>query len=143
MSPPAPVQPTLLQPVVVDTDVVSYIFKGDTRAARYELHLVGQVPVLSFMTVAELDVWADQRDWGRRARERLEQFLSHYPVQYPDRRLCRIWAAVSTAGRRSGRPIQAADAWIAATALFLNAPLVTNNPSDYAGLPGLTVLSEP
>jgi hypothetical protein len=42
-------------PVVVDTDVVSYLFKGDSRAPRYRPHLVGHTPVLSFMTVAELD----------------------------------------------------------------------------------------
>jgi predicted nucleic acid-binding protein len=43
--------------------------------------------------------------------------------------------------RRQGRPIQTADAWIAATALHLNVPLVTHNPHDYRGVIGLTVLS--
>jgi predicted nucleic acid-binding protein len=35
---------------------------------------------------------------------------------------------------RKGRPIGAVDAWIAATALVLPAPLVTNNPKDYRHL---------
>jgi predicted nucleic acid-binding protein len=43
--------------------------------------------------------------------------------------------------RRQGRPIQTADAWIAATALHLGVPLVTHNPADYAGVSGLTVLT--
>jgi predicted nucleic acid-binding protein len=34
-----------------------------------------------------------------------------------------------------------ADAWIAATALALGVPLVTNNPSDYGGVDRLTILS--
>ena len=34
-----------------------------------------------------------------------------------------------------------ADAWIAATALALSAPLVTNNAKDYMHLDGLRVIS--
>jgi tRNA(fMet)-specific endonuclease VapC len=45
------------------------------------------------------------------------------------------------AARRAGRPIGPADAWIAATALRYGVPLVTHNPSDYTGVPGLSVLS--
>jgi predicted nucleic acid-binding protein len=141
VSQPVPNVLPALSPTVVDTDVVSYIFKRDTRAAGYEPHLVGRVPVISFMTVAELDAWADQRDWGQAARRRMERALTRYTVHFPDRQLCRIWAAVTTAGRRMGRPIGLADAWIAATALLLGAPLVTHNAKDYAGVPGLVLLT--
>jgi len=137
---PVPVKPTVLHPVVVDTDVVSYLFKGDSRAALYQRHLTARAPVISFMTLAELDAWADQRHWSARRRERLDRFLTHFAHHYPDRRLCRIWGALTAAGRSSGRPIGPADAWIAATALFLSAPLVTHHPSDDANIPGLTVL---
>jgi tRNA(fMet)-specific endonuclease VapC len=44
--------------------------------------------------------------------------------------------------RRQGRPLQAADAWIAATALIQDIPLVTHNRRHYDGIRGLTVLSE-
>lgn len=40
--------------VVLDTDVVSYLFKGDTRAEAYRLHLRGKTLALSFMTVTKL-----------------------------------------------------------------------------------------
>jgi hypothetical protein len=39
--------------VVIDTDVISYIFKGDTRGEMYRPHLDNRLGVLSFMTVAE------------------------------------------------------------------------------------------
>jgi len=32
---------------VVDTDVVSYVFKRDTRALRYYRHLAGQTLLIS------------------------------------------------------------------------------------------------
>lgn len=41
--------------VVVDTDVVSYIVKGDTRGALYQSHLANRIASISFMTHAELD----------------------------------------------------------------------------------------
>jgi predicted nucleic acid-binding protein len=40
-----------------------------------------------------------------------------------------------------GRPIQTADAWIAASALYYQVPLITNNRADYSAVDGLVVLS--
>jgi predicted nucleic acid-binding protein len=126
--------------VVVDTDVVSFTFKRDTRAVPYRRHLVGRTLLVSFMTLAELDLWALRRNWGRPTRDRLERFLRHYVVQPYDRNLCRLWAEATDGARRKGRPIEVGDAWIAATALLAGVPLVTNNAADYAGVDGLTVL---
>jgi len=39
------------------------------------------------------------------------------------------------------RRIECADAWIAATAILYDAPLVTHNREDYLGVPGLSVVS--
>ena len=52
--------------VVVDTDVVSYLFKSDTRASLYRPHLDGQLPIISFMSLAELERWTLARGWGAR-----------------------------------------------------------------------------
>jgi predicted nucleic acid-binding protein len=41
------------------------------------------------------------------------------------------------AARRNGRRIETADAWIAATALLYDVPLLTHNKADYLGVPGL------
>lgn len=127
--------------VVIDTDVVSYLFKKDTRAGLYQRHLAGRLWVISFMTVAELDLWALRHHWGAVRKARMEQHLRRF-VLYPfDRSLCLSWAEATDSARRNGRPIQTADAWIAATALLASVPLVTHNPADYAGVNGLTVLS--
>jgi tRNA(fMet)-specific endonuclease VapC len=131
----------LKPPIVVDTDVLSYLFKGDTRAADYQLHLTGCQPIISFMTMAELEFWATQRSWGPRTCERLERFLTSFAIHYPDRALCGLWGSVMAAARRAGRPIGPMDAWVAATALLHGVSLVTNNVSDYAGVPGLALLT--
>ncbi len=50
--------------VIVDTDGVSFLFKGDTRAQAYRRPLQGRALAVSFMIVAELYQWACVRNWG-------------------------------------------------------------------------------
>lgn len=128
--------------LVVDTDVASFLFKNDTRAALYIPHLSGHMLTLSFQTLAEMDLWALSAGWGLERRRRLERYLRRYIVEDSSPALCRRWAEVIDGARRRGRPIAAADAWVAATALLLDVPLVTNNESHFASVPGLTVISE-
>jgi predicted nucleic acid-binding protein len=45
-------------PVVLDTDVVSFLFKSDNRAQLYLPHLRDRQWLISFMTEAELEQWA-------------------------------------------------------------------------------------
>ena len=130
-----------MAPVVVDTDVASFLFKRDSRALAYRRHLIGNVWILSFMSLAELDWWTLRHRWGTSRRQRLDSFLGQFSVVPTDQQLCRLWAEATQQARQRGRPIQCADAWIAATALQLNAPLVTNNPSDFASVGGLSLLA--
>jgi predicted nucleic acid-binding protein len=94
------------------------------------------------MTVAELDRWALQRDWGEARRARMEQHLRNFVVYPFNRSLCLWWAEAADRARRKGRPIGVADAWIAATALEHDIPLITSNAGHYAGVEGLTVVAE-
>jgi len=128
--------------VVVDTDVVSFLLKGDTRAQAYRQHLQGQILALSFMTVAELYQWAYIRRWEERRLAWLEERLRSYVVVPYDAELCKRWAMISVERQRLGRPISVQDAWIAATGVRHELPLVTHNRDDFAGITGLTVISE-
>jgi tRNA(fMet)-specific endonuclease VapC len=128
--------------IVIDTDVVSFVFKKDTRARLFHRHLVGQPLILSFMSLAELHKWTLRRRWGQASRDRLERYLRSYQVYYADEALCRLWAEVIDRAHRRGRTIHESDAWIAATALALGVPLVTHNVTDFAAVDGLTLLSE-
>jgi predicted nucleic acid-binding protein len=68
-------------------------------------------------------------------------FLERFTVSLASRTLCRTWAEVSDQARRNGRPIQVADAWVAATAVMLGVPLATHNLADYSGVPNLRILA--
>ena len=48
---------------------------------------------------------------------------------------------LSTAQERIGRPIDTADAWVAALAWLLSIPLVTHNARHLADIVGLTVIT--
>ena len=85
--------------VVVDTDVVSLVFKADSRAEKY----------VSALSAPDLIVrWAEVMVVAR----------------------CAPWAG----------GLKLADAWVAATALLYDAPLLTNNPGDYVGVAGIKLL---
>ena len=125
---------------LLDTNIVSYLFKGHSLAARYLSHLQGHIPAVSFMTVAELYEWAFHAGWGPRRIARLEMLLHGYFVIPSSPDLCRRWAEVRF--QRRSQPIGVADAWIAATAMLNGIDLITHNPRDFAGLAGLTVITE-
>ena len=93
------------------------------------------------MTLAELERWSLERGWGQRRKRELAEHLSHYVVLPVGRELCQKWAEVSFGAKRKGRPIQTADAWIAASALYYQVPLITNNRGDYTVVDGLVMLS--
>ena len=127
--------------VIVDTDVVSMLFRGDTRALAYRPHITGKLLGISFMTLAELERWSLERNWGLGRRLELAQYLTNYTVLPVNRGLCVQWAEISVAAKKKGRPIQTADAWIAASALYYQVSLITHNQGDYAMVQGLTLLS--
>ena len=114
------------------------LLKGYTRAFAFRRHIAGRLLGVSFMTSATKA--------GRRARmgllrkAELERHLAHYTALPVDRELCRGWAEISFNAKKQGKPIQAADAWIAASALSVGF-LITNNGNDYSTVRGLTVLT--
>jgi tRNA(fMet)-specific endonuclease VapC len=131
-----------MTPVVLDTDVVSFLFKSDSRAQYYIPHLRDRQWLISFMSEAELEQWALLSNWNAKRTEWLRVFLGRFAVVPSSRDLVLKWAEVMVIARRNGRRLETADAWIAATAILYDAPLATHNVSDYLGVPGLKLVSE-
>jgi len=126
-----------MRPAVLDTDVVSFLFKDDSRAQTYLPHLENRPWLISFMTEAELEQWALLANWSAKRIEWLRLFLGRFVIVPSSRDLVLKWAEVMVAARRNGRRIETADAWIAATALLHDATLLTHNRTDYLGVPNL------
>lgn len=137
-------EPAELPLLVADTDAVSFVLKRDpVRMPRYVRHMHGRALVLPFSVVAELLQWAHLRRWSPRRRTELDDFLRRSRIEYPNETLCRLWAEIQVDARRAGRRIEHHDCWVAATALYLDAAVLTHNAGDYAGVPGLQIITEP
>ncbi len=93
------------------------------------------------MSVAELRIGAMSAGWGGQRRVLLERFVHGFELFYPDDGLCTVWARVFADARAAGRAISPQDAWIAVTALALDAPLATNNPRDFENVRNLQLAS--
>ena len=93
------------------------------------------------MTVAELFQWAGVRNWGKERTAKLEKSLTNYLIISVDTEICLIWGNLRAERQTIGRVISPQDAWVAATAIRHNLPLVTNNAKDFQGISELQVLT--
>lgn len=126
---------------LLDTNIISYMYKGDTRIRSYVQHLTGQTLFVSFMSAAELYRWPFERNWGEPKKQGLVLFLKNFAVLPYDDGLAWTWAELVGKTCRN-RPMSLPDSWIAATALRHRMPVVTHNRKHFDGVPGLTVISE-
>ena len=104
-------------------------------------HLLGDYfPVLCFQTVAELRQGAMLARWGTPRQNDLKMFLANFEISTYSDQLATHWAEVMVDARSAGRRLEAGDAWIAATARYLNAPLLTHD-KDFSpeAVPSVTV----
>ena len=128
--------------ILLDTNIVSYLYRHDSRAELYRPHLEGHEPFISFMTLAELYLWPVRRNWSEARRASFESWIrKRFAVLPFDAALARSWA-VLVGDTCRGRPISLPDSWIAATALHHRLPLVSHNRQHFETIPGLRLVSE-
>ena len=127
---------------MLDTNVVSYIYRNDPQSVYYEHQIAGLRQYISFQTSEELWFGAYKDGWGERRKEEFRQFLSTYEVVMPTTATIEACARVRAEQARVGRSLALDDAWIAATAMTLGCPLATDD-RDLAGVPGLEVIQAP
>ena len=133
-------------PVVVDTGVFAaeLLRRGAPLAASYRALLEGRPFIISFVTVAEVRFGAQLARWGPPRLQRLEQRFSRARIVWPGPDLVAAYVKLRTAcvrdGHALGQKAHEADRWVAATALWLDVPLVAHD-NIVRGVPGLELLS--
>ena len=125
--------------VVLDTSVVSIIYRSDYRSPYYEERIKGRRAVISFQTLEELLFGAYNAGWGERRASELKRHIERYEVIRADAVLADISAQLRHERESAGRELKTADAWIAATAIMLECPLATDD-KDFDGIPNLEVI---
>ena len=131
-------------PIVIDTDVYSADLSETALIAVYEPIIVGRPAFLSFQTVAELHFGALRRNWGAARMRKLDAKIAAAQVVHSGEDLVATCAHLRAESVRFGHALgqreHDADRWIAATALRLGIPLVSND-RIFEGAPGLRLES--
>ena len=131
-------------PIVIDTDVFNADLSDTTLISVYEPIIVGRPAFLSFQTVAELRYGALRRGWGTARVRKLDAKIATVEVVHAGDELVAVYAQLRADGVRLGHALgqrdHDADRWIAATALRLGVPLVSND-RIFENTPGLQLES--
>jgi predicted nucleic acid-binding protein len=107
-----------------------------------ELEARGEVFATTRFTVAELYVGIELSDNAQRDQTNVDALLADIEILDFDGLLPQLFAQIRAAHRRQGLVVGDMDTLIAATSLAAgHHVLVTRNPSDFTGIPGLTVES--
>jgi tRNA(fMet)-specific endonuclease VapC len=105
-------------------------------------------PMITAVTLAELSVGPlvaeDEKERAARQAHVQQAEADFDPLPF-DAAAARAFGGVAASLRRAGRKSSAwaYDAMIAATAIANDVPIYTCNPSDFAGVDGLTVIAVP
>jgi predicted nucleic acid-binding protein len=132
---------------VVDTNVfgAELTRRGAAVAGAYRSHVEGRDLFVSFVTVAELRYGAKLAGWGEQRLRRLEMRLAVAEVVWAGNGLVDeyVWLRheCTVAGHPLGQKQHEADRWIAATARWLDVPLVAHD-AIFRDAPGVTVVTE-
>ena len=107
-------------------------------------HTAGFVPKTSLRDCGISVVVLGELEWGVRRSTRvrenqasLQQWLAAISVVEMDEEVARRYGQLRADLNRIGRPIGPNDLWIAAHALALAVPLITNNLTEFERVPGL------
>lgn len=96
------------------------------------------------MTIAEVEFGMLNRQWGEKRSKALREYMRHNYIEYGvTNRVCGYWAELVWQAKSMGRVLRTADAWIAATAVALDIPLVTHNARDFSYLTMLKIITAP
>lgn len=125
--------------LVLDTNIVSFVLREDTLSGGYQAYLKGNTLAISFMTVAELYHGGIRAGWRQRRLRQPADALDGYMILHSTTEVCQWWGDVRS--QRKKQPISGEDAWIAATALAYDCPLVTHNAADFRGIDGLQIVT--
>jgi predicted nucleic acid-binding protein len=126
--------------LVVDTDVVSFIHNGFEPGAAYLKLVAGSCAGITMLSIAELRAGVIKKNWGPRRIASLHEFLTNFLLIEASAEIANVSGAIQACCAQVGRTLSWPDVWAAATALWLDVPLVTHD-WDLEGIPGLQVLT--
>lgn len=123
---------------MLDTNICIYLIKrrSDELLRRIRVFRTGEIAV-SVVTVAELQYGVSKSELKERNQAALEAFLLPLDIANFSVEETVVYGNVRAELERRGQPIGPLDTMIAAHALSLDVPLVTNNTREFERVRGL------
>lgn len=127
--------------LLLDTNICIYIIKQQPVAVlkRFLEYQLGDIGISS-ITLSELRYGVAKSTYQEKNAKALDEFIIPLEVLSFDEEAARIYGDIRAALEKAGTPIGAMDMLIAAHAVSLGIPLVTNNTREFARIPTLTVV---
>jgi predicted nucleic acid-binding protein len=126
--------------LVADGDVISYMFKGVPLGDAYTELIDSRQTGITLLAISESRQGVVYDNLGMRKLEVLDAFLSRFILLESNAEIANICGGLLGRCMQIGRALSWPDAWAAATAIWLDVPLVAHD-RDLERVPGLRVLT--
>ncbi len=127
--------------LLLDTNICIYIIKQQPAAVlkRFLEFQVGDIGISS-ITLSELRYGVAKSAHREKNAKALDEFITPLEVVSFDEQAACAYGHIRAALEKAGAPIGSMDMLIAAHAVSLGIPLVTNNAREFARIRDLTIL---
>jgi len=127
--------------IMLDTNICIYIIKHQPAAVfKHFLEFqVGDIGISS-ITLAELRFGVAKSMYREKNDKALDEFIIPMEVVPFDEEAARIYGSIRASLEKKGKLIGAMDMLIAAQAISLGIPLVTNNTREFSRIPALNMV---
>lgn len=127
--------------LLLDTNICIYIIKQQPVAVlnRFLEYQVGDIGISS-ITLAELRYGVAKSTRREKNAKALDEFIIPLEVISYDESAAHVYGDIRAALEKAGTPIGSMDMLIAAHAVSLGIPLVTNNTREFLRVPSLKVI---
>ena len=127
--------------LLLDTNICIYIIKQQpvTVLKRFLEYQIGDIGISS-ITLSELRYGVAKSTHQEKNAEALDEFIIPLEVVSFGEEAAHVYGDIRAALEKAGTPIGAMDMLIAAHAVSLGIPLVTNNTREFVRIPALNII---
>jgi len=127
--------------LMLDTNICIYIIKQQPVAVlkRFLEYQIGDIGISS-ITLSELRYGVAKSTHQEKNTKALDEFITPLDVVSFDEEAAHVYGDIRATLEKAGTPIGSMDMLIAAHAVSLGIPLVTNNAREFVRIPALNII---
>ncbi len=127
--------------LMLDTNICIYIIKQQPVAVlkRFLEYQIGDIGISS-ITLSELRYGVAKSTHQEKNTKALDEFITPLEVVSFDEEAAHVYGNIRATLEKAGTPIGSMDMLIAAHAVSLGIPLVTNNAREFVRIPALNII---